>query len=80
MIFSADATLLNFFFLGSVMWYYSSSCCLVWDSEWWMRVFPHWQHMTANLYLQYCVGVKDQWWLLSLSVHVHLSAFMAANK
>lgn len=80
MIFSADATLLNFFFLGSVMWHYFSSCCLDWGSEWWMQVFPHWQHMTGSLYLQCCVGAKDQWWLLSLSLHVDLSAFMAANK
>lgn len=80
MIFLADATLLNLFFLGSVMWHYSSSCCFDWGSEWWMQVFPRWQHMTGSLYLQCCVGAKDQWWLLSLSLHVHLSAFMAGNK
>jgi hypothetical protein len=60
MIVSADATLLNFFFLGSVMWHYSSNCCLDLGSKWWMQVFLQIDNPCAgNIYFQCCVGAKD---------------------
>jgi len=74
MIVPADDTLLNFFFLCYVMWHTIPSTAA------WIRVQngrsrsrTPWQLGTGSHHLLYHVSAKEQWWLLSLPLCVHLS-------
>jgi hypothetical protein len=56
------------------------NCHLDLDFKWWARVSTGMIIMMGSPFLQCCIVTKDQWYLLSLSLCVHLSAFVAPTE
>jgi hypothetical protein len=62
------------FFLGFLVWCHSLTGAGIWVQNGGPGFHPPWHCVTRSSDIKFCIGSKDQWWLLSLSLCVPLSA------